>query len=64
MVQAKYGKTFNKNKKLKIESKFAVYIESTIAHVGDHKILGPNAAKLIKKWFKNSIFFLILLKKI
>ena len=53
------AKTFNKNKKLKIESKFAVYIESTIAHVGDHKILGPNVAKINKKkWFKElNLFF-------
>ena len=43
------AKTFNKNKKLNINSKFAVYIESTIAHYGDQIILGPNAVIINKK---------------
>ena len=48
------AKTFNKNKKLNINTKFAVYIESTIAHYGDQIILGPNAAIINKKkWFKD-----------
>ena len=53
------AKTFLKNKRLNIKHKFAVYIESTIAHNGDQIFLGPNAANIDKKrWFKNlNIFF-------
>jgi hypothetical protein len=47
-------KTFKKNKKININHKFAVYIESTVSHKGDQIILGPNAAIVDKKrWFKN-----------
>ena len=47
-------KTFYKFKKLKIDYKFAVYVESTIAHTGDSIFLGPNAAKIDKKvWFND-----------
>ena len=47
-------KTFNNNKKLNINYKFAVYIESTVAHLGDQYILGPNAARVDKyRWFEN-----------
>ncbi len=47
-------KTFTRNKKLNINYRFAVYIESTIAHSGDQIILGPNAARVDrKKWFKS-----------
>ena len=48
------AKTFNKDKKLIINTKFAVYVESTIAHNGDQTILGANAAKINReKWFKD-----------
>ena len=50
--------------KLNINYKFAVYIESTVAHLGDQFILGPNAARVDKyRWFENLNKFLIILKK-
>ncbi len=54
------AKTFNKNKKLNIKNKFAVYIESTVAHTGDGVILGPNSPVVDKKkWFRslNQFFY-------
>lgn len=48
------AKTFMKNKNLNMRSKFAVYIQSTMAHAADQIIIGPNMPIIDKqRWFKN-----------
>ena len=58
MVQAGIWQRHLIKIKIKNRVKICCLHQSTIAHVGDHKILGPNAAKINKKWFKElNLFF-------